>query len=189
MVLLPPAGTTTCLGLMLYRWSAGTPSCSRRRTEMSFCRALSLTPQRSSACHQGVAGAHTGSRLTGPNSAANPPCPSTPIHSLGSFVAGVRCARGAWGPEGAAALRGLRAQEVIPSLVPQRERWPIIHQQLHQSVVPVFRSVGLPVQADVWAREVRAEEGAGQSSLDPRPTTTAAAYSPILRVKGASPSP
>lgn len=192
MQLPAPPPLTTCLGPMQYRWSAGTPSCSRRTTEMIFCEALSLTPELSSACHQGVAGAHTGSRLTGPNSAANLPCPSSPAHRLGSFVAGVRLVGGAWGPEGAAALRSLRAQEVIPILVPQRERWPIKHQQLHQPVLPVFWSVGLPVQADVWGGGVRAEEGADESSLDPLPATPTAAYSPILRAGGkwgTSPSP
>lgn len=56
LVLLPPSAAarppprlTTCLGLMQYRWSAGTPSCSRRMTEMNFCETLLLTQELSLA--------------------------------------------------------------------------------------------------------------------------------------------
>lgn len=134
-----------------------------------FCEAPSL--ELPSACCQGVAEAHTGSRSTGHTSVASPPRPSTSAHRLGSSMAEVRHVGGTWGPDGAAALRGLRAHKVIPSLVPQRERWPVKHQQLHQPVLLVFWNIGLPVQADVWdrcvGRGVRNKEGASKSSLGP----------------------
>lgn len=53
---------TICLGLMRYRWSEGTPSCSCRTTEM-MCLAPSLSLVLLSACRQDVAEAHTGSGL------------------------------------------------------------------------------------------------------------------------------
>lgn len=67
-----PPQLTTCLGLMQYRWSAGTPSCSRRTTEMIFCEALSLP----SACHQGVAEAHEAQGSLAPTQ--QPTCPAPP---------------------------------------------------------------------------------------------------------------
>lgn len=86
--LLAPPRLTTCLGLTQYGWSEGTPSCSCRMTEMIFCEAPSL--ELPSACCQGVAEAHTGSRSTGHTSVASPPRPSTSAHRLGSSMAEVR---------------------------------------------------------------------------------------------------
>lgn len=71
MVLLPPAGTTTCLGLMENGSSEGTPSRPCRVTEMISWEAPALEPP--SACGPGVAEAHAGSRPTGHSPAALPP--------------------------------------------------------------------------------------------------------------------
>lgn len=70
-------------------------------------------------------------------------------------------------------------------MVPQREGWPIGHQQLQQPVLPGLWSVGLPVQADVWGRHGGERRGIRKEQTlpwAPPSQLPEAAGSPTVRV-------